>query len=150
MGRVTIELQRRGIDVVGVDLDEDLLAYARRSAPSVEWVHADLATMDLRRRFDVVAMPGNVMVFCRPSDRESIISNAALHLEPRGRLVAGFELRRGPDELTLQEYDHLCSAHGFSLERRCSSWDGAQYRDEMYAVSVHRLRTSGYEATVLR
>ena len=56
-----------GIDVVGVDLDDDLLAFARRSQPSIQWVHDDLATMQLRRRFDVVAMPGNVMVYCRPS-----------------------------------------------------------------------------------
>ncbi|MGZ4764610.1 MAG: methyltransferase domain-containing protein, partial [Ilumatobacteraceae bacterium] len=39
MGRVAIELARRGIDVVGVDLDDDLLAYARRSQPSINWIH---------------------------------------------------------------------------------------------------------------
>ena len=39
MGRVAIELARRGIDVVGVDLDDDLLAYARQSDPSIRWVH---------------------------------------------------------------------------------------------------------------
>src|SRR6478736_6081835 len=38
MGRVAIELDRRGIDVVGVDLDDDLLAFARRSQPDIRWV----------------------------------------------------------------------------------------------------------------
>jgi 2-polyprenyl-3-methyl-5-hydroxy-6-metoxy-1,4-benzoquinol methylase len=33
MGRVAIELSRRGIDVVGVDLDDDLLDCARRARP---------------------------------------------------------------------------------------------------------------------
>ena len=33
--------------------------------------------MDLGRRFDVVAMPGNVMIFCRADDRAAIIRNAA-------------------------------------------------------------------------
>lgn len=61
MGRVAIELARRGIDVVGVDLDDDLLAFARRSQPALTWLHADLATMRLDRRFDVVAMPGNLV-----------------------------------------------------------------------------------------
>ena len=36
MGRVAIELHQRGYDVEGVDLDGDLLAYARRDAPHVQ------------------------------------------------------------------------------------------------------------------
>ena len=76
MGRVAIELARRGIDVVGVDLDDDLLEFARQSQPSITWVHADLATMRLGQRFGMVAMPGNVMMFCRPTDRQAIIENA--------------------------------------------------------------------------
>ena len=79
MGRVAIELAKRGIEVVGVDLDDDLLAYARHSQPEIKWVTADLATMQLGRRFDVVAMPGNVMVFCRPEDREPIIAACAFN-----------------------------------------------------------------------
>ena len=97
MGRVSIELARRGIDVVGVDLDDDLLEFARRSEPSIRWVRADLATMRLDRRFDVVATPGNVMVFCRAIDRVAIIETAAAHLEADGLLVAGFQLESGSD-----------------------------------------------------
>jgi SAM-dependent methyltransferase len=138
MGRVAIELVRRGIDVVGVDLDDDLLDYARRSEPSIRWVHADLATVRLGREFDVVAMPGNVMIFCRPSDRGRIICNAGAHLVDDGLLVAGFELRRTPDAVTLPEYDRLCSACGLVLVERYSTWQGADYRDDAYAVSVHR------------
>jgi SAM-dependent methyltransferase len=141
MGRVAIELVRRGIDVVGVDLDDDLLEYARRSEPSIRWVHADLATVHLGRRFDVVAMPGNVMVFCRPSDRGRIICNASAHLEDDGLLVAGFELRRTAGAVTLDQYDLLCSACDLALVQRYSSWQGDDYRDEPYAVSVHRLVT---------
>ena len=80
MGRVAIELANRGVDVVGVDLDEDLLAYARRDAPHIEWHLADLATLHLDRTFDVVAMPGNVMIFCRVEDRTPIVARLAAHL----------------------------------------------------------------------
>ena len=138
MGRVAIELARRGIDVVGVDLDDDLLAFARRSQPSICWVHADLTTMRLDRQFSVVAMAGNVMNFCRPADRRSIISNAAAHLEREGSLVAGFALPHGRDELTLLAYDELCEASDLQLVRRCSTWAADPYRGEPYAVSVHR------------
>ncbi|MCU1358729.1 MAG: Methyltransferase type 11, partial [Ilumatobacteraceae bacterium] len=59
-GRVAIELDRRGLDVVGADLDGDLLALAEAKAPHMRWLQVDLATMQLDRRFGIVAMPGNV------------------------------------------------------------------------------------------
>jgi SAM-dependent methyltransferase len=138
MGRLAIELARRGIDVVGVDLDDDLLAFARRSEPSIHWVHADLATMRLDRRFAMVAMPGNVMIFCRPGDRRAIVRNATAHLEAGGLLVAGFTIERGRDALTLVAYDDLCAACGLERVQRWSTWHGDPYRGDVYAVSVHR------------
>ena len=44
MGRVAMELDRRGIEVEGADLDDDLLAFARVDAPHIKWHLADLAT----------------------------------------------------------------------------------------------------------
>lgn len=82
MGRVAIELARRGLDVAGADLDADLLEYARRDAPHVEWHHADLAAIDLGRTFELVAMPGNVMLFCDPTARGPIVAALTRHLEP--------------------------------------------------------------------
>ena len=141
MGRVAIELARRGIDVVGVDLDDDLLTFARRSQPSIEWVHANLATVQLGRRFTMVAMPGNVMIFCRPSDRPKIIRSAAAHVEPGGLLVAGFDIERRDDALTLVEYDQHCTSSRFELVERWATWDRQPYRGGAYAVSVHRAVT---------
>jgi 2-polyprenyl-3-methyl-5-hydroxy-6-metoxy-1,4-benzoquinol methylase len=138
MGRVAIELGRRGIDVVGVDLDDDLLAYARRHAPAMTWVHADLATVQLARRFDVVAMPGNVMIFCRPADRRAIVHNVAGHLVSDGALVAGFTLEQGPQALTLDEYDALCTSCGLTLVERWATWQRDTFEGGDYAVSVHR------------
>jgi SAM-dependent methyltransferase len=138
MGRVAIELANRGLDVVGVDLDDELLEFARRSAPSIRWVHADLATLRLGRRFDAVAMPGNVMVFCRPEDRLSIIRMAAAHLQPGGYLVAGFDVEHHDEALSLDGYDGLCSACDLELVQRWSTWQGDSYRGESYAVSVHQ------------
>ena len=137
MGRVAIELANRGLDVVGVDLDDDLLEFARKSAPSIRWVHSDLATMRLDRRFDVVAMPGNVMVFCRPEDRLAIVGRAAAHLEPGGYLVAGFDVEHHDEALSLDGYDGLCAACDLELVQRWSTWHGDSYRGESYAVSVH-------------
>jgi 2-polyprenyl-3-methyl-5-hydroxy-6-metoxy-1,4-benzoquinol methylase len=141
MGRVAIELANRGIDVVGVDLDDDLLEFARRSQPSIGWVHADLATLRLDRRFDVVAMPGNVMVFCRPEDRLAIVRMAAAHLDPGGYVVAGFDVERHDEALSVDGYDGLCATCDLELVQRCSTWQGDPYEGEGYAVSVHRRRS---------
>ncbi|MBK5330689.1 MAG: methyltransferase domain-containing protein [Ilumatobacteraceae bacterium] len=141
MGRVAIELAARGLDVVGVDLDDDLLEFARRSQPSIRWLLDDLATMKLGRCFDIVAMPGNVMIFCRADDRAAIIRNAAAHLEPDGLLVAGFQLAHGDAPLSLDEYDQLCGAAGLELAERWSTWDREPCPAVTYAVSVHRLMT---------
>jgi 2-polyprenyl-3-methyl-5-hydroxy-6-metoxy-1,4-benzoquinol methylase len=142
MGRVAIELARRDIDVVGVDLDDDLLDFARLARPDMAWITADLATMDLGRRFDVVAMPGNVMIFCRPEDRAPIIATCARHLTSEGLVVAGFQVERSADALSLEQYDELCAAAGMRLDQRWSTWVGDAYAGGDYAVSVHRLQAT--------
>src|SRR5579862_3486103 len=63
-GRVAIELSRHGIDVVGVDVDQSMIAEAKRRAPTLTWVTADLSTLVLGRLFDVVILAGNVPIFC--------------------------------------------------------------------------------------
>ena len=40
-GRVAIELARRGLEVVGTDLDPGMLETARRKAPHLEWVQGE-------------------------------------------------------------------------------------------------------------
>lgn len=138
MGRVAIELHRRGIEVIGADLDIDLLAYARADLPDIEWHHADLATVTLGRLFDVVAMPGNVMIFCRPQDRGPIVTNLARHLSEDGLLIAGFSLERETGALTLDEYDAYCVDEGLFLVDRYATWDRDLSTASNYAVSVHR------------
>ncbi len=46
-GRVGRELARRGVDVVGVDIDPEMLGTARRTTPDLDWRLADLATVEL-------------------------------------------------------------------------------------------------------
>ena len=144
-GRVAIELARRGVDVVGVDVDDVMLAAARAKAPALAWVAADLAALDLGRTFDVAALPGNVMIFVEPASRGRVLRRLAAHLEPGGALVAGFQLGRG---LELAEYDELAAGAGFELVDRHATWDGAPFAGGDYAVSVHRLAERAVRTTV--
>jgi len=135
-GRIAIELARRGFDVVGVDLDADMIARAKRKAPDQTWLVDDLARMQLERRFDLIAMPGNVMLFCEPDDRRLIVHNLTQHLLPAGRLVAGFSLEAAG--YTLADWDAHCAASGLELEARYATWDRLPFNGGNYHVSVHR------------
>jgi len=140
-GRVAIELAHRGIEVVGTDLDDDMLAQARANAPELTWIAGDLADLDLvdaagtRRTFDVVVLAGNVIPYVDASRRPAAVAACARHVRATGRLVAGFSLRDGWP--TLGAYDDWCNAAGLTLEHRWSTWDREPYADGPYAVSVH-------------
>ena len=136
-GRVGRELARRGLDVAGVDIDEEMLATARAKAPDVAWHNADLATVDLGRQFDAIVMAGNVMIFVAPGAEGAVVANLARHLAPGGVLIAGFQLQRG--RLGIEDYDAMADDAGLTLAERWSTWDAEPWDAAGgYAVSVHR------------
>jgi SAM-dependent methyltransferase len=136
-GRVAIELARRGLTVVGVDLDAAMLQQARDKAPHLEWIHGDVVDVDLGRRFNVVVLAGNVMIFLAPGTEAAAVANMASHLEPGGVLVAGFQLRAGG--LDLADYDRYAAQCGLTFAGRWATWDRQPFVGGSYAVSVHRL-----------
>jgi SAM-dependent methyltransferase len=142
---VAIELARRGFDVVGVDLDAAMLARARGKAPQLRWVEGDLSSVDLGRRFDVIVMAGNVMIFLAPGTEAAVVANLARQLVPDGALVAGFQLGgvtpcgAAAAPLDLAAYDRYAEAAGLRLHHRWATWERRPYDGGSYAVSVHRL-----------
>jgi SAM-dependent methyltransferase len=135
-GRVAIELARRGIDVVGADVDASMIAEARRRGPDLTWTVTDLRDLALGRTFDVVVMAGNVPLFTPEGTHADVVRGCARHVAPGGVLVCGFQLGRGYDVAT---YDEHCAAAGLVLDARWSTWDRDPFPgDGTYAVSVHR------------
>jgi 2-polyprenyl-3-methyl-5-hydroxy-6-metoxy-1,4-benzoquinol methylase len=135
-GRVAIELARRGIDVVGVDVDASMLETARRNGPTIEWHRHDLTTLDLGRVFDVVLLAGNVPLFTPPGTQRALIDGCTRHVAADGALVAGFQLGRGYD---LDTFDDDCRAAGLALDQRFSTWAAEPFETGSgYAVSIHR------------
>ncbi len=138
-GRLAIELARRGLGVVGVDLDAEMLAVARDKAPLIRWVEADLVDVDLGCTFDAVVAAGNVMIFLTPGTEGAVLANLARHLEDDGLLVTGFSLLN--DGLALDAYDDLAADAGLEPLERWATWDRAPWGPGSdYAVSVHRRR----------
>jgi SAM-dependent methyltransferase len=143
-GRVAIRLAELGFDCVGVDLDTSMLAEARRLAPTMTWLHGDLATLEVHPAgFDLVVAAGNVVPLLAEGTEPAAIARLAAHLRPGGLLVAGFGLDAAHLPLTsapvgLDGYDTWCDAAGLRLEQRFATWDGVAYDGGGYAVSVHR------------
>ncbi|QEU11783.1 class I SAM-dependent methyltransferase [Dermabacter vaginalis] len=125
-GRVGAELARRGHDVVGIDLDPTLVAYAAQTSPGPQWIAGDLAdACDLLGEsalasFDVIVAAGNVVSFIAESDRRRVLENFARLMRPGGRLVAGFGTARG---YSLESYVADASAAGFAAPQVYSTWD---------------------------
>jgi SAM-dependent methyltransferase len=142
-GRVAIRLAELGYDCVGVDLDPAMLAEARRAAPDLPWVPADLASFDLDRRFDLVVAAGNVIPFVAPGTEPAVVARLAAHLRPGGLLVCGFGLdaRRLPPAaapVDLAAFDRWCADADLAVEHRFSTWDAEPYDGGGYAVTVLR------------
>ncbi len=142
-GRIGQRLHELGFDVVGVDVDPDMVAVAEEREPRVEWRVADLAALDLGRSFDVVVSGGNVFPFVGLETLPAAAAAIAEHLVPEGLLVAGFgldaeHLPPGAPVVPLEAYDDACAAAGLTLEARYDGWDSAPWTDAGYHVSVHR------------
>ena len=124
---------------MGVDIDPEMLATARRKAPELSWIEDDLATVGIDRRFDVAVLAGNVMIFLAPGTEGAVIANLARHLVADGALVAGFQLL--PGRLDLDAYDRLAAHAELDLCDRWATWEGAPWNPGGdYAVSLHRRR----------
>lgn len=135
-GRVAIELARRGVDVVGADLDTDMIGLARTKAPELTWLQADLSELDLPSRFDVVVLAGNVLPYVAAGRRHAAVMACARHLAPCGRLIVGFQLQAGWPSLA--DYDDWCDSAHLVLEARFATWDRQPFTGaNSYAVSVH-------------
>jgi SAM-dependent methyltransferase len=124
-GRVGGHLARAGHDVVGVDLDPQLIAAARADHPGPVWLTGDLSELDLPAAgipagFDVIVCAGNVMTFVAPSTRREILRRFRGHLAEGGRVAIGFGGGRGYEyEAFLADAD----AAGLTPDVLLSTWD---------------------------
>lgn len=135
-GRVAVELARRGLDVVGTDLDPDMIAAAGAKAPDLTWIQADLSELDLGLRFDAIVLAGNVVPYLAAERRQAAILACARHLRPGGRLIAGFQLQPGWPGVA--DYDTWCRLAGLAAQSRHATWDRRPFTTaDSYAVSVH-------------
>ena len=91
-GRLTIPIAQSGVDIVGADLSESMLAAARAktlaAGVAVEFVHADMRDFELPGPFAAIFIPGNSLLHLfTVDDWKRCLVCVRRHLTPGGRLV---------------------------------------------------------------
>jgi SAM-dependent methyltransferase len=79
---------RAGFSVTGVDVEPEFVRLARERRPDLPFVEADMRTLELPDRYDVVTSLFGVIGYARtPEGLHQAISRMAEHLAPGGVLV---------------------------------------------------------------
>jgi len=140
-GRVSGYLASVGHDVVGVDVDPELIDAAGQDHPGPRWLVSDLAELDLPARgitepFDIIVSAGNVMAFLAPSTRIQVLERLRAHLVDDGRAVIGFGAGR---DYPFGEFLANVAKAGLEPDLLLSTWDLRPFSDDAdFLVAVLR------------
>ena len=80
-GRLAAPLARAGVELIGVDSHPGMLERLRVRLPGTELVEGRIEDLDLRRQFDLVIVPSNILCTVER------LRSAARHLAAAGRLA---------------------------------------------------------------
>ncbi len=95
-GRVTIPVAQAGVEIVGLDLSESMLAIAREKVSSlggetrrrIEFAHGDMRSFYLDRRFRLAMIPYRAFIhLLTPDDQRQALHRIRDHLEEDGWLA---------------------------------------------------------------
>jgi SAM-dependent methyltransferase len=98
-GRLAVPLAGAGFDVTGVELSERMVEEGRKKTGTVEWVHGDMRSAKLGRRYKLAVCAFNsFLCLLSIDDALAFLRNAREHLEPGSFL--GIEVSAfSPEEL---------------------------------------------------
>lgn len=86
-GRHAIQLAQKGVRTTGVDISNGFVEEARRKAPGVEWVEADMRNLPWTSRFDAAYCWGNSFGYFDYDNCLRFLEAVATVLKPGGRFM---------------------------------------------------------------
>jgi SAM-dependent methyltransferase len=109
-GRMAIPLSQAGFEVTGVELSERMVEVGRKKSGTVEWVHGDMRSARLERRYALAICAFNsFLCLLSVDDAMAFLRNAREHMEPGGLLgveVSAFSPEELAEELGGPELRH--------------------------------------------
>ena len=125
-GRIAVPIGAAGVEIVGVDLSEGMLAVARERA-ELAGVAVDLRLGDMREppvegTFPLVAVPFRSLLHMETDrDRRAVLRVVARLLAPGGRFVF---------DVFTPGADDIADTHGRWLEREPGIWERAEWHED--------------------
>jgi SAM-dependent methyltransferase len=125
-GRIAVPVAAAGVEIVGVDLSEGMLAVARERA-ELAGVAVDLRLGDMRDppvqgTFALVAIPFRSLLHMETDrDRRAVLRVVARLLAPGGRFVF---------DVFTPGADDIADTHGRWLEREPGIWERAEWHED--------------------
>jgi SAM-dependent methyltransferase len=91
-GRVLCELAQAGLNVTGLDHDEDMIKWARAQIPEklqekITFIHGDIRRFDLPDHYPLIIVPCNTFAYFDHDDALQLLMCVKHHLTQNGQLV---------------------------------------------------------------
>ena len=83
-----IQFLKKYFNIIGVDLDKDMLAMAKKKSPDVKFIRGDMRTFRLNKQFDIIVCLFSAIGHLKTyANLEKTIKNFSRHLKPGGIMV---------------------------------------------------------------
>jgi SAM-dependent methyltransferase len=132
-GRMLEALSRRGLEVVGLDLSEPMVTYARarleRAGVTAEVVVADMTNFDLGRRFDGAVCAISTVGLLSTAGFARHLEAMARHLRPGARYLVQQGLPQDEAELWRSEWEAERNGVKLAVVWEALDRDPAQLRE---------------------
>jgi len=114
-GRILVPLAKAGHNVVGFDMDEDMMAQMRRKIvglPNIKYYKADAVYSDWGSTYDVVVLAGNIMIniisdMDYKEAQQLFIRKAANALKDGWHIYLDFDLHAHPEKIFISTKERV-------------------------------------------
>jgi len=125
LGNLSVEIARRGLDVVAVDASDTAVERIRKAASAeglkIEAVHADLESYAIPGKFDTIVAIGLLMFFKRERAL-ALLSDIQEHVAEDGLAIVN-TLVEGTTYMGMFESGNYCLFGKNELQERFKGWD---------------------------
>jgi 2-polyprenyl-3-methyl-5-hydroxy-6-metoxy-1,4-benzoquinol methylase len=151
IGITTEFIKNRGADVVGIDISPEIIKYACKTVPNVEFICEDILNINLKKKFDVICI-FDCLEHVTKDKYEKLFAILKEHSKPKAKILItipnplAIEKIRNTNPKELQIVDEsifftdlipIIQKNGFII-RRLELY-GIDYKDEYYFINLEYL-----------